>query len=145
MAATGATVAFLSRGTSLAQVERFPAISVGDEDMLRMYDTMLEMRWFERVLADRSVEGRTRGFVGHLYPGQEAVATGASFALEPTDFVLSTHRPHGHGLAKGVDMKKLAAELYQKATGLNGGYGGSMHFCDPSVGFLGAGGIVGPG
>ena len=145
MAASGAALAFLSRGTGLAQANRFTAIEVEDNIMLQMYDTMLEMRWFERVLADRAVQGQGRGFVGHLYPGQEAVATGASYALERTDFVLSNHRPHGHGLAKGVDMNQLAAELYQKATGLNGGYGGSMHFSDPSVGFLGADGIVGPG
>lgn len=145
MAAAGAAVAFFSRKTALAQASAFAAVDVPDDMMLRMFDTMLEIRWFERTLADRAVQGQGRGFVGHLYPGQEAVATGASYALERTDFVLSTHRPHGHGLAKGVDMNKLAAELYQKATGLNGGYGGSMHFCDPSVGFLGADGIVGPG
>lgn len=149
LAATGATVAFLPWGAAraqvAAQVARFSSLDLDDETMLRMYDCMLEMRWFERTLADRSVQGQTRGFVGHLYPGQEAVATGASFALEPSDYVLSNHRPHGHGLAKGVDMNKLAAELFQKATGLNGGYGGSMHFSDPSVGFLGADGVVGPG
>lgn len=145
MAATGAAAAFFSRSTALAQARAFTSVEVEDDVMLQMYDTMLEIRWFERTLADRAVQGQGRGFVGHLYPGQEAVATGASYALERTDFVLSTHRPHGHGLAKGVDMNRLAAELYQKATGLNGGYGGSMHFCDPAVGFLGADGIVGPG
>lgn len=145
MAATGAAFAFMSKGTALAQANRLTSVEVDDDVMLQMYDTMLEIRWFERTLADRAISGQGRGFVGHLYPGQEAVAVGASYALAKTDYVLSNHRPHGHGLAKGVDMNALAAELYQKATGLNGGYGGSMHFADPSVGFLGADGIVGPG
>lgn len=143
--AAGTAAAFFSRRTALAQAHAFSATEVDDDVMLQMYDTMLEIRWFERTLADRALTGQGRGFVGHLYPGQEAIATGVSYVLDKTDYVLSNHRPHGHGLAKGVDMNKLAAELYQKATGLNGGYGGSMHFSDPSVGFLGADGIVGPG
>lgn len=145
LGAVGAAAAFMSNSTAKAQVARFTAAPIDDALMLQMFDRMLEIRWFERTLADRSVRGETRGFVGHLYPGQEAVAVGASFAMEPTDFVLSNHRPHGHGLAKGIDMNALAGEIFQKATGLNGGYGGSMHFSDPSVGFLGADGIVGPG
>lgn len=145
MAAAGAAFAFMSRSTALAQASRIKSIDVEDDVMLRMYDTMCEIRWFERVNADRGVAGQALGSTGHLYAGQEAVATGASYAMEDTDFVLSTHRAHGHGLAKGVDMNGLAAEIYRRANGLAGGYGGTMHFSDPSVGFLGADGIVGPG
>lgn len=144
MAAAGAAFAFMSRSTALAQASRIRSAEVADDVMLRMYDTMCEIRWFERTNADRAIQGQGLGSTGHLYAGQEAVATGASYAMEHTDFVLSTHRAHGHGLAKGVSMNGLAAELYRRATGMGGGYGGTMHFSDPSVGFLGADGIVGP-
>ena len=145
LAAAGATVAFFSTELARAQSELYRASDIPDETLLAMFDRMLEIRWFERTLADRTAQGNVRGFTGHYYPGQEAVAVGASFALQPDDYVLSTHRPHGHALAKGVDMNALAAEIFLKADGLNGGYGGSMHLTDPSVGFLGADGIVGPG
>ena len=145
LAAAGATIAFFSSELARAQSELFRASSIPDETLVAMFDRMLDIRWFERTLADRTAEGSVRGFTGHYYPGQEAVAVGASFALQPDDYVLSTHRPHGHALAKGVDMQALAAEIFLKADGLNGGYAGSMHLTDPSVGFLGADGIVGPG
>ena len=86
----------------------------------------------------------------HLYCGQEAVATGVCAALNnkgpfsEIDVIYGTHRPTGHALAKGVDMKKLAAEYNFKATGLNRGYAGEMHLADKSVGYMGADGIVGP-
>lgn len=145
LAATGAAVAFFSTEMARAQSDLFRASSIPDQTLLDMYDRMLDIRWFERTLADRTATGDVRGFTGHYYAGQEAVAVGASFALQPEDYVLSTHRPHGHALAKGVDMNALAAEIFLKADGLNGGFGGSMHLADPSVGFLGADGIVGPG
>jgi acetoin:2,6-dichlorophenolindophenol oxidoreductase subunit alpha len=147
LAAAGATLAFFSSSTARAQfdlLQLFGAGELPDETMLAMFDRMLEIRWFERTLADKTVLGETRGYSGHYYAGQEAVAVGASTALRTDDYVLSTHRAHGHGLAKGVDMRDLIAEIYMKATGLNGGYGGTMHFADPTVGFLGADGIVGP-
>lgn len=143
--AAGATVAFFSTEMARAQSDLFRASDISDETLLNMYDRMLEIRWFERTLADRTATGNVRGFTGHYSAGQEAVAVGASFALRPDDYVLSTHRAHGHALAKGVDMNALAAEIFLKADGLNGGFGGSMHLTDPSVGFLGADGIVGPG
>lgn len=145
LAAAGAAVAFLSTEMAQAQRDLFRASAIPDETLLDMYDRMLEIRWFERTLADRTAAGDVRGFTGHYYAGQEAVAVGASFALRPDDYVLSTHRPHGHALAKGVDMNALAAEIFLKADGLNGGFAGSMHLADPAVGFLGADGIVGPG
>jgi pyruvate dehydrogenase E1 component alpha subunit len=86
-----------------------------------------------------------------MYPGQEAVATGVCAALknkgpfEEIDLVYSTHRPTGHAVAKGVDIKKMAAEYEFRATGLNGGYAGEMHIADKSVGFMGADGMIGPG
>lgn len=105
---------------------------------------MVRIRLFEeRVLADylaRKVQGFT-----HLYIGQEAVATGVCAALRATDYVTSTHRGHGHAIAKGVPMGSIMAELYAKSTGTCGGRGGSMHIADFSVGMLGANGIVGGG
>ena len=145
LVAAGATVAFFSTEMARAQSDLFRASAIADDTLLAMYDRMLDIRWFERTLADRTTQGNVPGFTGHYYPGQEAVAVGASYALEPEDYVLSTHRPHGHALAKGVDMNALAAEIFMKADGLNGGFAGSMHLADPSVGFLGADGIVGPG
>jgi pyruvate dehydrogenase E1 component alpha subunit len=84
------------------------------------------------------------GFV-HLYLGQEAVAVGVCAALNVDDTITSTHRGHGHIIAKGGDVKRMMAELYGKATGYNKGKGGSMHIADPSLGILGANGIVGAG
>ena len=81
----------------------------------------------------------------HLYLGQEAVAVGACAALNDDDFITSTHRGHGHIIAKGGDVKLMMAELYGKATGYNRGKGGSMHIADPRLGILGANGIVGAG
>lgn len=84
---------------------------------------------------------------GHLHPciGEEGVAAGACFAIEKKDYVISSHRGHGHCIAKGVDIKKMVAELFGKATGCCRGRGGSMHIADPSKGLLGANGIVGAG
>jgi pyruvate dehydrogenase E1 component alpha subunit len=81
----------------------------------------------------------------HLSTGQEAVATGVCLHLESRDLITSTHRGHGHTLAKGADMNRMMAELFGKATGCNGGKGGSMHIADFSVGMLGANGVVAAG
>lgn len=143
--AAGVATAFFPTAIARAQGTSFRALELPNDQLLRMFDRMLEIRWFERTLADRTAQGKVPGYTGHFYAGQEAVAIGTSFALNPDDYVLSTHRAHGHALAKGVDMKKLAAEIFTKATGQNHGYGGTMHVADPSVGFLGADGIVGPG
>lgn len=81
----------------------------------------------------------------HLYVGEEAVAVGVCAALQPTDWISSTHRGHGHCIAKGVDVRRMMAELYGKSTGTNRGKGGSMHITDARVGMLGVNPIVGIG
>ncbi len=105
---------------------------------------MLTIRTFDSVAGDRFADNEIPGFV-HLYIGEEAVATGAAAALEPDDYVTSTHRGHGHCIAKGLDPHYMMAELYGKANGYCNGKGGSMHIADVDAGMLGANGIVGAG
>jgi pyruvate dehydrogenase E1 component alpha subunit len=112
--------------------------------LLSMYERMLKIRHFEDRVKDLFAAGEMPGFV-HLYLGQEAVAVGACTALRDDDYITSTHRGHGHIIAKGGDVKRVMAELYGKATGYNKGKGGSMHIAAPSLGILGANGIVGAG
>jgi pyruvate dehydrogenase E1 component alpha subunit len=114
------------------------------ETLILMYDRMLRIRHFEDRVKDLFAAGEMPGFV-HLYLGQEAVAVGACAPLNDDDYITSTHRGHGHIIAKGGDMKLMMAELYGKATGYNKGKGGSMHIADPRLGILGANGIVGAG
>jgi len=114
------------------------------ETLLLMYERMLKVRHFEDRVKDLFAAGEMPGFV-HLYLGEEAVAVGACAALNDDDYITSTHRGHGHIIAKGGDVKRMMAELYGKATGYNKGKGGSMHIADPSLGILGANGIVGAG
>ena len=114
------------------------------ETLLLMYERMLKVRHFEDRVKDLFAAGEMPGFV-HLYLGQEAVAVGACAPLNDDDFITSTHRGHGHIIAKGGDVKLMMAELYGKATGYNKGKGGSMHIADPRLGILGANGIVGAG
>jgi TPP-dependent pyruvate/acetoin dehydrogenase alpha subunit len=114
-------------------------------DRLReLYATMARIRAFEERVARHFREGDVHGFV-HVSIGQEAVAAGACAALAPTDYITTTHRGHGHCLAKGADPEAMLAELFGRATGLCGGKGGSMHIADPRLGILGANGIVGAG
>ena len=110
--------------------------------MLRMYRQMLRIRQFEETVNRLFLEGRMPGTL-HLYIGQEACAVGVCEALQPGDWTASTHRPHGHAIAKGVSLKAMMAELFGKATGCAGGYGGSMHMGDSDVGALTAIAIVG--
>jgi len=112
--------------------------------LLSLYETMLRIRRFEETVAKLFYSGEIPGFV-HLYIGEEAIATGVIHALRRDDYITSTHRGHGHLIAKGVDLKKLMAELYGKETGLNKGRGGSMHAVDVGIGVMGANGIVGSG
>jgi pyruvate dehydrogenase E1 component alpha subunit len=105
---------------------------------------MVRMRAFDEAVGELFEDGELPGFV-HLYLGQEAVGTGAIAALEADDYIVSTHRGHGHAIAKGVDRGEMMAELYGKDTGTCGGKGGSMHIADTEVGMLGANGIVGAG
>jgi acetoin:2,6-dichlorophenolindophenol oxidoreductase subunit alpha len=115
-----------------------------DKELLAMHRTMLTIRRFEEEVGRISEEGGMPGFV-HLYVGQEAVAVGVMSHLRPEDQITSTHRGHGHLIAKGGDLKLMFAELYGKATGYCRGKGGSMHICDPDLGILGSNGIVAAG
>lgn len=108
----------------------------------RLFRLMCEIRAFEQVAARRYKNGDLPGFI-HLSLGQEACAAGACAALGPQDYVTSTHRGHGHCLAKGADAKLMLAELFAKAQGYGKGRAGSMHIADVSSGVLGANGIVG--
>ncbi len=114
------------------------------DTLILMYERMLKIRHFEDRVKDLFAAGEMPGFV-HLYLGQEAVAVGACAPLNDDDYITSTHRGHGHIIAKGGDVKLMMAELYGKATGYNKGKGGSMHIADPRLGILGANGIVGAG
>ena len=106
------------------------------------YRQMLLIRTFEENAQRVYMQGKIRGFL-HLYIGQEAIAVGAISTLNDDDYVIGHHRAHGHALAKGVDPKAIMAELYGKATGTNGGKGGSMHVFDASRYFMGGHAIVG--
>lgn len=117
-------------------------ISAGE--LLAAYRTMRTIREFEERLHREFATGEIPGFV-HLYAGEEAVATGVCDVLNLDDFIASTHRGHGHAIAKGCDVLGMMAEIYGKSTGLCKGKGGSMHIADMSKGMLGANGIVGGG
>lgn len=112
--------------------------------LLELYRTMLLIRRFEERVYYLFLDGEIPGTL-HQYQGQEAVATGVCDALETSDWITSTHRPHGHALAKGVTPRAAMAELYGKETGCCRGRGGSMHLGDPDVGMLPAIAIVGGG
>jgi pyruvate dehydrogenase E1 component alpha subunit len=105
---------------------------------------MLLIRRFEERVVDLFAKGHVPGFV-HVYIGEEAVAVGACSVLNHSDYITSTHRGHGHTLAKGGDVKRAMAELFGKATGYCKGKGGSMHITDMKIGMLGANGIVSGG
>jgi len=117
---------------------------VGADSALGMHRTMVRIRRFEERVQELFTEGKLPGFV-HLYLGEEAIATGVCAALRSSDYITSTHRGHGHAIAKGVSINSLMAELYGKEPGVCRGRGGSMHVADFSLGMLGANGIVGGG
>jgi TPP-dependent pyruvate/acetoin dehydrogenase alpha subunit len=108
------------------------------------FRTMARIRAFEERVAHHFRAGDVHGFV-HVSIGQEAVASGTCSVLRADDYITTTHRGHGHCLAKGADPVAMMAELFGRATGLCGGKGGSMHLADPRLGILGANGIVGAG
>ncbi|KMK72163.1 thiamine pyrophosphate-dependent dehydrogenase E1 component subunit alpha [Bacillus safensis] len=114
------------------------------EKAVWMYQKMQEIRQFEDRVHALFTKGILPGFV-HLYAGEEAVAVGVCAHLNEKDSITSTHRGHGHCIAKGCDLKGMMAEIYGKATGLCKGKGGSMHIADFDKGMLGANGIVGGG
>ncbi len=130
--------------------------SISDSQRLALYRTMARIRAFENAAEAASQGGvsaygqqaggaaKVRGPL-HLSTGQEAVPAGVCAHLHTADYLTSTHRGHGHTLAKGADLGRMMAELFGKATGFNGGKGGSMHIADFSVGMLGANGVVAAG
>ncbi|UDY36703.1 hypothetical protein LH044_03980 [Dermatobacter hominis] len=113
-------------------------------DLVERHRRMLLIRGFEDRVAALYRDGEVPGFV-HLSTGQEASAVGACWPLRPGDVITSTHRGHGHCLAKGLSPVAMFAELMARDTGTNRGRGGSMHIADPSLGIFGANGIVGAG
>src|SRR5438552_2892523 len=112
--------------------------------LLQAYRTMRTIREFEERVHTEFATGEIPGFV-HLYAGEEASATGVCVHLRDDDYIASTHRGHGHCIAKGVDPVGMMAEIYGKSTGTCKGKGGSMHIADLSRGMMGANGIVGGG
>ncbi len=114
------------------------------EDLLEMYRRMVRIRLFEMSLPHYFEEGYIAG-TAHVSMGEEAVAVGACRALDKNDYIMSTHRAHGHVLARGASMPVILAEVFGKATGCTGGKGGSMHVSDFDRNFLGTSAIVGGG
>jgi TPP-dependent pyruvate/acetoin dehydrogenase alpha subunit len=114
------------------------------DQLLGSYRTMRTIRSFEQTLNELSQAGRVPGFL-HLYAGEEAIAAGVCVSLGDQDCVTSTHRGHGHSIAKGVDLNAMMAEIFGKQAGVCKGKGGSMHIADVGKGMLGANGIVGGG
>jgi TPP-dependent pyruvate/acetoin dehydrogenase alpha subunit len=113
-------------------------------EYLDLYRTMVTIRRFETMAGELFAAGRIPGFI-HLSIGQEASAVGVCSCLRADDYLTTTHRGHGHMIAKGADLKKMAAELFGKKTGYCRGKGGSMHIADFSIGILGANGVVAGG
>ncbi len=114
------------------------------EQQQQMFYTMCAIREFDTKVRELWMAGEIYG-LAHSYVGAEAIAVGACSAITKDDYISSTHRGHGHTLAKGADPKAMMAELFGKFEGLNRGKGGSMHIADTSIGMLGATGIVGSG
>lgn len=126
----------------LVPLEAPPEVSLAQQ--LEMYYKMNLIRQFDTKVKELWMAGRIYG-LAHSYVGAEAIAVGACNALRPDDYITSTHRGHGHTIAKGADVKKMMAELFGKYEGYNHGKGGSMHIADVEHGMLGATGIVGSG
>ncbi|MCL5073338.1 MAG: thiamine pyrophosphate-dependent dehydrogenase E1 component subunit alpha [Actinobacteria bacterium] len=119
-------------------------MAINKDLQIMMLQNMLKIRNFEEKVKELFQKGLIRGST-HSYIGQEAVAVGVCSALKESDYVVSTHRGHGHCIAKGVDIKLMMAELLGKETGCCRGRGGSMHIADIEKGVLGASGIVASG
>ena len=124
--------------------QQAPYSELSLERLLELYRQMWTIRSFEEKVVDASQRGLVQG-AAHTYIGMEAVAVGVCAALRDEDYVTSTHRGHGHCIARGLDVKRMLAEIFGRATGYCKGKGGSMHLADMSRGMLGADGIVGGG
>jgi TPP-dependent pyruvate/acetoin dehydrogenase alpha subunit len=120
------------------------SMPLAKEKLIEMYRVMVRIRTFEERVIKEFAAGNIPG-AAHLYAGEEAVATGACANLRDDDYITSTHRGHGHLIAKGGKTDRMMAELYGKKTGYNKGKGGSMHLADMTIGTLGANAIVGAG
>jgi TPP-dependent pyruvate/acetoin dehydrogenase alpha subunit len=118
-----------------------PALDIGKETLIRLYRQMVAIRLFEERVNDLYTRALMPG-LAHLYIGEEAIAVGVCEALRPDDYITSTHRGHGHCLAKGAAPDRMFAELLGKEAGYCKGKGGSMHIADPDTGNLGANAIV---
>lgn len=134
----------MSRLAATPETQRRTSDRLPQATLLALYRAMFTIRRFEETVYDIYSRGIMPG-LAHLYTGMEAIAVGVCAHLGPADHVTSTHRGHGHLLAKGGDPRRMFAELLGKASGYNGGKGGSMHIADFSLGMLGANGIVGGG
>ena len=119
-------------------------MDISRDELLKIYKLMIRIRKFEETAEGNFFKGEIPGFI-HLYIGEEAIASGVISQLRKDDFITSTHRGHGHMLAKGADMKKMMAELYAKSSGYCKGKGGSMHIMNFDLGVLGANGVVAGG
>ncbi len=131
-------------GIGATQEDSHPGRGATPAEALRLYESMVLIRRVEERLRDDSAAGKLPGAV-HLYIGEEAVAAGVCARLNPQDYATSTHRGHGHFLAKGGDVRAMMAEIWARREGICQGMGGSMHVADLSRGILGANGIVGAG
>jgi pyruvate dehydrogenase E1 component alpha subunit len=129
-----------------ARIKEFPDVfsELNHPDKVNLLRTMVRIRSFEMRVEELFLSKKIPGFV-HLYIGEEAIATGIMANLQKTDWITSTHRGHGHAIAKGAQMNRMMAELFGKRIGYCKGKGGSMHIADFSVGMLGANGVVGGG
>jgi len=123
-------------------VEVADIVGINKETLVHMYRKMLEVRRFEEKVWDLFGRNLVPGTL-HLYLGEEAVAVGVCANLNIDDYITSTHRGHGHCIAKGADLNKMMAEIFGKKTGYCKGKGGSMHVADAFVGILGATAVVG--
>jgi pyruvate dehydrogenase E1 component alpha subunit len=120
------------------------SVEMSKEKTIDLYRTMVRIRRFEERVSREFADGKIPGSV-HVYIGEEAVATGAIAHLRRDDYIMSTHRGHGHLVAKGGETNRMMAELLARKTGYCLGKGGSMHIADLDIGMLGAAGIVGSG
>ena len=130
--------------TELTTGSAMKKYTIPNEKVLDIYTRMLQIRRFEEKVGLLFSQGQLPGFV-HLYIGEEAVASGVCASLRDDDYIVSTHRGHGHVIAKGGNYDRMMAELFGKADGYCKGKGGSMHIADFKIGMLGACGIVGGG
>ncbi len=119
-------------------------MNLSSSEMIQLYRKMVTIRLFEEKIVDLYARGLVPG-LAHLYVGEEAVAAGVCANLREEDYITSTHRGHGHVIAKGAELKYMMAELFGKKTGYCKGKGGSMHIADVTIGILGANGIAGGG